>query len=86
MKKLILILTFIPFLSFSQTDSTKKIKFQYIQINITKEQYDTVMYSLLKTNAEFQTGVASLRIFKDQAQLINVYDTVISEPVKKKKK
>lgn len=90
MKKLTLILALIPFVSFSQDTLKKnepkkpepKIKFQYIQVNMLKEQYDTVMFTLLKSSADMQTGLAGIRIFKDQAQVINVYDTVATLPKK----
>lgn len=82
MKKLTIIFAFLPVFCFAQNkqDTTKKIKFQYIQLEVTGEQYDTVKYVLSKTVAEFPTAVAALRIFSAQAHVVTVYDTVAILP------
>lgn len=100
MKKLIITLSLLPSICFGQdtlkkTEQKKpepKIKYQYVQVNMLKEQYDTIIYVLLKTDAEFQKAVAAINIFKNQYQIISVYDTipktdsVFVKPKKSKKK
>lgn len=78
MKKLTLLFAFLPVFCFAQNkqDTTKKIKFQYIQLELTGEQYDTVNYVLSKTIAEFPTAMAAIKLFKSQAHIVTVYDTV----------
>ena len=78
MKKLTLLFAFLPVFCFAQNkqDTTKKPKYQYIQLNFTAGQYDTVNYVLSKTIAEFPTALAAIKLFQSQAQVISVYDTV----------
>jgi hypothetical protein len=68
------------------TSVKKKVKFTYVELDLTADQYDTINYVLSKTIAEFPTAVAAIKMMRNQAHIDTVFEFISVEPEKKKKK